>query len=353
MTDAFRSMWNNGNGLWTNIGNGEGKYHAVCIVGYNDNTQMFKVQNSWGTNGGDNGFFWVSYNLVQSGVFLHAYVLTDITTDVYPTIVGPTKLCSSEQYALGSVPTGMSVTWGVVETMTSPYPLTYVSNGITAIYTRGTNSDGTLYVGTKTIKAIIYNGSASYTATKTINMPFTAKPSIDYKNHTINVVWPVNTSRTLEAFNINNASPSNLLWSVIMPQSTITNYYTGKTLTLTPPNSGTLTVTVTNQEGCSPNNSYTKTYNILSKLFIMLSKNDSGNIEGIIFEDANNSKDFDTLYIGEYYLEIVNEKLEKIYGEIRNEPITEIEMEKLRKGLYSIRLYVENELIDTQALIVK
>lgn len=54
--DSFYTMWNNG-GIWTTPNSGQNHGgHAVCIVGYDDNQQMFKVQNSWGL-GGAQGFF--------------------------------------------------------------------------------------------------------------------------------------------------------------------------------------------------------------------------------------------------------------------------------------------------------
>jgi len=40
--------------------------HALAIVGYNDNTQMFKVQNSWGSNVGDKGYFYFPYSYITN-----------------------------------------------------------------------------------------------------------------------------------------------------------------------------------------------------------------------------------------------------------------------------------------------
>lgn len=64
--DSFFTMWGNG-GIWTSTSSGfyYGR-HAVCIVGYDDVQRMFKVQNQWGTTGGDQGYFWVTYNLVTN-----------------------------------------------------------------------------------------------------------------------------------------------------------------------------------------------------------------------------------------------------------------------------------------------
>jgi len=38
--------------------------HAMVIVGYDDQKKVFKVQNSWGKNVHDNGFLYISYNLM-------------------------------------------------------------------------------------------------------------------------------------------------------------------------------------------------------------------------------------------------------------------------------------------------
>ncbi len=41
-------------------------YHAICVVGYNDNLQAFKFINSWGTTYGNNGYGYISYNLFEN-----------------------------------------------------------------------------------------------------------------------------------------------------------------------------------------------------------------------------------------------------------------------------------------------
>lgn len=42
--------------------------HAIVVVGYDDNLNAFKVQNSWGENWGDNGFFWIDYDFFPTAV---------------------------------------------------------------------------------------------------------------------------------------------------------------------------------------------------------------------------------------------------------------------------------------------
>ena len=40
--------------------------HAVLLVGYNHNTQQFIARNSWGTNWGDKGYFYMPYNVIKN-----------------------------------------------------------------------------------------------------------------------------------------------------------------------------------------------------------------------------------------------------------------------------------------------
>lgn len=61
--EGWESSENLENGIW----NGNHGYvdtengHAMCIVGYDDEYKAFRVMNSWGTDWGDNGFFWLRY----------------------------------------------------------------------------------------------------------------------------------------------------------------------------------------------------------------------------------------------------------------------------------------------------
>lgn len=49
--------------------NGGGSGHVVTIVGYDDGQQLFRVKNSWGTGWADNGYAWVSYDLVRRAAY--------------------------------------------------------------------------------------------------------------------------------------------------------------------------------------------------------------------------------------------------------------------------------------------
>ena len=66
--------------------------HAVTIVGYDDDRYggAFKVINSWGTDWGDNGYFWLTYDLARQGVIQQAYSAEDAENSFNPQPVDPT-----------------------------------------------------------------------------------------------------------------------------------------------------------------------------------------------------------------------------------------------------------------------
>lgn|GEM_PF-3599253 len=53
--------------------------HAMCIVGYDDSKEAFKVRNSWGASWGDNGYLWIGYEtfLNYSGAKIYCCKMVD------------------------------------------------------------------------------------------------------------------------------------------------------------------------------------------------------------------------------------------------------------------------------------
>lgn len=58
VNQAFQAL-NATNNIFSPTGSGGG--HAMAVVGYDDARQLLKVQNSWGTDWGAEGYFWISY----------------------------------------------------------------------------------------------------------------------------------------------------------------------------------------------------------------------------------------------------------------------------------------------------
>jgi C1A family cysteine protease len=50
--------------IWSSYGSATTSLHEVTICGYDDSKQAFRIVNSWGTNWGDSGYSWISYNFL-------------------------------------------------------------------------------------------------------------------------------------------------------------------------------------------------------------------------------------------------------------------------------------------------
>lgn len=102
-------------GLWTSISNTDTtKSHTMCIVGYDDHQHLFKAMNSWGTNSGDSGYVWISYNLVQNGVIKEAYVFDSRGNGFVPQIEGPyTMSDTTAWYYVKNYPQGQNISWSL------------------------------------------------------------------------------------------------------------------------------------------------------------------------------------------------------------------------------------------------
>lgn len=104
----------NGNGIISSYPSSKAEdAHACCFIGYDDAKQMFKVQNSWGVNSGDNGFLWVAYSAIPNMV-CEAYIVYPVKNSEYEfTIEGPDILCHNETYTIRNCPSTANVTWTI------------------------------------------------------------------------------------------------------------------------------------------------------------------------------------------------------------------------------------------------
>jgi PKD repeat protein/C1A family cysteine protease len=65
-------------GVWNFDPNFPAASHAMCIVGYDDSKQAFKVRNSWSADWGDQGYAWIGYEtFLDQRAFAQVYVLHD------------------------------------------------------------------------------------------------------------------------------------------------------------------------------------------------------------------------------------------------------------------------------------
>ena len=140
----------------------------MCIVGYDDTQQMFKVQNQWGL-GGDQGFFWMTYNLVTNNCLQEVYILSGMNS-IYPeTLTGSTPVCSSgTTFTVNNLPSGCTVSWNKSSnlTLSSAY-------GNTAIFTANGNGSGW-------VQATVNSTTCSSFALPQYNVSWVGTPILNY-----------------------------------------------------------------------------------------------------------------------------------------------------------------------------
>ncbi len=84
---SYNNGWNNRNNFSNGVWNGnhekpDGTLHAMCIIGYDDyiGGGSFQVMNSWGSDWGKNGYFWLRYKDLYT--ITNAYqLIPNISTD--------------------------------------------------------------------------------------------------------------------------------------------------------------------------------------------------------------------------------------------------------------------------------
>ena len=82
--DANKQKW-----IWENHSGASVGGHAMIIVGYDDDEQLFKVQNSWGPNWCNSGFIYVKYNVLSNvspndmGSFARTSFMVAVDDDSY------------------------------------------------------------------------------------------------------------------------------------------------------------------------------------------------------------------------------------------------------------------------------
>lgn len=172
---TFDNMWNTGGGIWNmpNSGTKRGS-HAACIIGYDDSRQQFKVQNQWGTYGGDNGYFWLAYNSVQNQNLLSNVYIMYGPSQVSPmAITGDNLICStSNNYSVSGLPSNSTVTW------TSSNPALAVVNSPNATQTTVTHQGTASGIVTLTAVVSVCGGPAITIPSGTITVGLPSTPTV-------------------------------------------------------------------------------------------------------------------------------------------------------------------------------
>ncbi len=396
----FERMWFLEDGIWDYINQNpsEKEGHTTCIVGYNDHIKKFKVLNSWGNEeGGDNGFYWVTYNLVNNGCFEEAYVLQPECNEELPIIEGPDEMCSSAQYAVHNIPEGATISWQCVRT--NPINLAFYEPCITSsttdtIITLGRCTSSIFHSsGDETrefdlgggglidppfppfnpclvaiascdtvceLRATVTSGGNSYTMTKRVRILISDNQSIDYTHDR----WSIGVYRTFTFCGSVMAIAAGIEWNIRM----IAPYYntvvangTGGTFTFAPPAAGTYVLTMTSTKSCDNVKTTTDTLTVYSTPRLMVVNpvtNGTANISIYQEEEVYNNEASDNIYLEEskdneiYTLELWHENANLIKRISTKDPQVEMNVSGLSQGIYVLLLIKDGIIIDSKKMMI-
>ena len=96
-------------------------FHAVTVVGYDDERRALKIINSWGTEWGDEGFFWMDYRAARN-LIAEAYVTTDRLFDEPISDETSIILASDPRAPRGNAAASGAPSDEIAEEATSPEP---------------------------------------------------------------------------------------------------------------------------------------------------------------------------------------------------------------------------------------
>jgi len=66
---VYSNLFNYSYGVYSSIAGNKAGGHAICVVGYDDDSNCVIIKNSWGRNWGEEGYFRMSYDMYNQLVF--------------------------------------------------------------------------------------------------------------------------------------------------------------------------------------------------------------------------------------------------------------------------------------------
>ncbi|ETX03686.1 MAG: hypothetical protein ETSY1_46490 (plasmid) [Candidatus Entotheonella factor] len=71
MMVAYEDLFTYKEGIYHPVSTNKLGVHSVCVVGYSDNKEAWLCKNSWSTQWGEDGYFWMAYGVCGMGSSVH------------------------------------------------------------------------------------------------------------------------------------------------------------------------------------------------------------------------------------------------------------------------------------------
>ncbi|MGM9804939.1 MAG: M6 family metalloprotease domain-containing protein [Candidatus Aphodosoma sp.] len=301
-----------------------------------------------------------------------------------PTIEGTYKFCDDETYTIDNVPSAATTKWGCVGddgqfvkpglkvTSSDRSSATYIRDGYIAVNPSTGESVPFYSSGKKTLRAVVNLHNQTYTMTKEVDLPIFKYVKI--KSHNSMPMYFVGGTYTFSVENLVDGPIDGISW--IISGSAMSSSYIekGKTqISIAPNKAGTLNIRVIDENGCSPYNETSVSYQILQQAVVIPRNPAEGTADfSVVMRSGAESTDgepsalsaaaFDAFsgtyeepYNGAYRLELWH----KQFGMVRsldmpeNNPDTQINIAGLAPGDYIVRLIIGGNVVNTARLRIK
>ena len=275
------------------------------------------------------------------------------------------------QYSLTGVSGVYNVVWSYfpavshkVELSNATYSSVTVTRGKYLVNSGSLAGNYTLHTGTITLKARVYfsNGTDS-TFQKTITLPNTDElPQLPASS--IGKITYLLPTRTYTISNCTGVSDSSLKWVVRLPPASTDSIFYGRSWTVTPTCSGTLTIHLYNEELCTAISNDISVTIDLHKPFdpLLLFPNpvttNTVDIQAVDQSYADRGRDgtADERPDVDYTLELWDENyglLKTVNSSISGEKdIVTLDVSNLHNGVYFLTMKVDNQVVRTSKMVI-
>lgn len=318
-----------------------------------------------------------------------------LTFMVNPQIQGPDIVCDEEEFSLSHVPADAKVTWSYKANFTwKLFPPVLFPNGKegdAVIIKRGCDYRNIVndkypindslavlpmklpvttleipYEGIVDLKATIECGKKSYTISKKIEFPTTARPMVDKLAGGGIGPWKLGESKTLTITNCQATNGRDFQWVTKMRPISQPNIevddsmvYVGRTVEIKPTTRGIMQLHVTNLAGCAPQNDTIYSFLVtVGKAKVILKHNNpiSGSALKIEIVEENDIQEPIRLQKSSplvYTLELWSNQ----FGRMRQMQMTDkefvMDIAGLPAGLYELVLLLNDDIITTSRLFIE
>lgn len=313
----------------------------------------------------------VQVSILDTDIFEYAIIPYNLCPDLLPTIEGKDNLVCEEVYSIAPLK-NTSIQWSVSKLLSiasdnQSNQVTVTPISVLEAEPQKSKDIGITILPPAMPKHIVYatctKSGVKYTVSKEIKLISNETPTVTLNGGTSYVL---EKPSKLEVTNLSKFRDEDIVWSLVSSTngaSLSSNF--GRSITVTPMQLGNIKIKVTNTAGCEPHNSKILNYYSVVQVIAMSFNNPAKGILNVQidekYENNNNITNELSLYEQEeyqnknYQLELVDKNNKVVrYQTIENSSASvQFNLRDLQPDVYVLRLISDNQLIDSQKVIVQ